>query len=387
MGEWWVLSPLSLPLRPCPPPTSHLPPPPPSTPALCLRSRCTMWWPTAADSVSAGNTLGVFLIAAFIAILLYGVTILQTLQYFDRFHNDHRLSKLFVSLLWLFETLTSVMEVHALYIYAVTHRSSNFATLRLPTSFGFEAAFYFAAIYVVQLYFAWRMHQLGRQYWFLPAIAAVLATTAIALGLAATIESGKYGVNTSHPAFPNVLLATSVGLQIAVDVVVTGSLYWLNRKSTGIPDSGGFLKATFLTAVNRGVFSGLFLVLTTITYFALRPKLTWLVFHFASSKVHAISMLSTLNGRTARDGLGHDPELVDAMLRYRLQKELGGATYQTRLDTPPNLPTIAHGLPSSPSGWFASKSNEGGDDSGLASSYTPSYHARSTTAVDGATLS
>ena len=28
-------------------------------------------------------------------------------------------------------------------------------------------------------------------------------------------------------------------------------------------------------------------------YFALRPKLTWLVFHFASSKVHTLSMLST----------------------------------------------------------------------------------------------
>ncbi len=33
----------------------------------------------------------------------------------------------------MFETLTSVMEVHALYIYAVSRRSSNFATLRLPT--------------------------------------------------------------------------------------------------------------------------------------------------------------------------------------------------------------------------------------------------------------
>ncbi|RDX53292.1 hypothetical protein OH76DRAFT_1209069 [Lentinus brumalis] len=344
-----------------------------------------MWWPTAADSVSAGDTMGVFLIAVFIATLLYGFTILQTMQYFDRFYNDHRLSKLLVILLFMFETLTSVMEVHALYIYAVSRRSSNFATLRLPTSFGFEAAFYFAAVYVVQIFFAWRMHQLGRQYWFLPAITALLATTAIATGLAATVESGKYGVNTSHSAFPNVLLATSVGLQIAADVIITATLYWLNRKSTSIGDpDGGFLKVTFMTAVNRGVFAVLLLVLTTISYFALRPKLTWLIFHFASSKVHTISMLSTLNGRVSREGLAHDPEIVDAMLRYRLKKELGGATYQTRLDTPPNLPTIAHGLPSSPSGWFASKSNEDGDVSGLASSYTPSYHARSTTAVDSA---
>ncbi|RPD62394.1 hypothetical protein L227DRAFT_573594 [Lentinus tigrinus ALCF2SS1-6] len=338
-----------------------------------------MWWPTAAESVSAGDTLGLFLIAAFIAILLYGITILQTLQYFDRFYNDSRLSKLLVSLLWLFETLTSVMIVHAVYTYAVTHRSDDFATLRLPTSFGFEAAFYFATVYVAQIFFAWRMHHLGRQYWFLPAITALLATAAIATGLAATVESGKYGVNTTHPVFPNVLLAVSVGLQIAADVIITVSLYWLNRKSRGDPD-GNMLKVSFLSAVNRGVFSVLLLVLTTITYFALRPKLTWLVFHFASSKMHVISMLSTLNGRTSRDGLGHDPEIVDAMLRYRLKKELGSDTYQTRLDSPPNLPSIAHGLPSSPSGWFASgKSNEG-----CSESYTPSYHARSTTAVDGA---
>ena len=48
------------------------------------------------------------------------------------------------------------------------------------------------------------------------------------------------------------------------------------------------------------------------------------------------------------------------------------------LHAPPQ--TIARGFPSSPSGWFASgKSTEGGFES-----YTPSYHARSTTAVDGA---
>lgn len=46
------------------------------------------------------------------------------------------------------------------------------------------------------------------------------------------------------------------------------------------------------------------------------------------------------------------------------------------------MQTISHGLPSSPSGWFASKSNEGGTES-----YTPSYHARSTTAVDSASAS
>lgn len=83
-----------------------------------------MWWPTTAESVSAGDTLGVFLIATFIATLyvlqmranvscricaarrlctrlttrrrLYGITILQTLHYFDRFYNDPRQSKLLV---------------------------------------------------------------------------------------------------------------------------------------------------------------------------------------------------------------------------------------------------------------------------------------------------
>ena len=105
-----------LPRRCTPPSPLPLPPAP-----LCPQ---TMWWPTAAESVSAGDTLGVFLIATFIATLyvlrmrasvscrvcaarrrctrlttrrrLYGITILQTLHYFDRFYNDPRQSKLLV---------------------------------------------------------------------------------------------------------------------------------------------------------------------------------------------------------------------------------------------------------------------------------------------------
>ncbi|KAI0770334.1 hypothetical protein C8Q74DRAFT_891876 [Fomes fomentarius] len=113
-------------------------------------------------------------------------------------------------------------------------------------------------------------------------------------------------------------------------------------------------------------------------YFTLRPRLVWISFHMTSSKVHAISLLSTLNARNARDGVGHDSEIIDARLRERLERELGGDEFRTRLETPPNLPTIAHGLPHSPSSWFtANKSTEGMDSSTL------SYHARSTTAVDG----
>ncbi|KAI0712198.1 hypothetical protein C8Q76DRAFT_857759 [Earliella scabrosa] len=358
------------------------PPPPPRSlsfliSALPFLTQSSMWWPTVSDAVSSSNTLGVLLIATVIAAMLYGVTVLQGVQYYDRFYNDSGVSKFLVLVLGVFETMTIAMEIHALYNYAVAHADSTFATISIPSSLSLEYSFAYATVFLVQMFYAVRIQQLRRQCWWLAIITGILATAAIGTGLAATVKDSQYG--SPGPSFVNIISTTSAGLQIGTDLLIVFSLYWLNKTYTGDHNRGAFSQF-FVSAINRGVFSTALQIATTVTYFALRPRLVWLSFHMASSKVHAISLLSTLNSRTARDGVGHDPEIYDARVRERLERELGGGAFGTRLESPPNLPSIAYGLPRSPSSWFTNtKSTEGALDS-----CAPSYHARSITAVDGA---
>ncbi|KAM5535059.1 hypothetical protein V8D89_011287 [Ganoderma adspersum] len=337
-----------------------------------------MWWPSVSDSVAPGGTLGVLLLSTLIAGIFYGVTALQILQYTDRFHQDSSILKFLVIVLWLLETLTMIFEACNLYTYSVSYNGTLFALVPIPWSFQIERAFSYAVVYGVQMFYVERIRQLGRRYWYIPAVIGLLATGGIGTGLAATVEGSKYNLNLNNsvPRSINILSTISAGLNISTDVLIVGSLYWLCRNRAGSMQKSTFIKHTLLMGVNRGVLSALMQIMSMLTYFVCRPRLVWIAFHMANSKVHMMSLLSILNARSARDGVGHDPEIVDARLRYRIERELDGE-FHSRLDTPPMIPDISHGgrLTSSQSSWFA-KSNEG------LARYAPSSHARSTTAVD-----
>ncbi|TBU62340.1 hypothetical protein BD310DRAFT_946003 [Dichomitus squalens] len=338
-----------------------------------------MWWPSVSDSTSPGGTLGVLVLATLIAGILYGITVLQSVQYADKFYNDPSLLKLMVSNR-AFETITVISEAHALYTYSVSYSGTLFALVPLPWSLQLDRAFSYAVIYGVQMFYAVRIRQLGRRYWYFPVLTGLLATGAI--GTSYTIG------DPNVPSWINILSTTSAGLQIGVDVLIAGALYWFSRNRAGNLKKRALVKHTLVSAINRGVISTLLQAMITVSYFALRPRMIWLAFQMANNKVHAMSLLSTLNTRSSVDGVGHDPEIVDARLRYRVERELanslvlawvqsdGNSEFQSRTESPPIIPDLGHGLMSSQSSWFA-KSEEGG-----LARYAPSYHARSTTAVE-----
>ncbi|EJF63397.1 hypothetical protein DICSQDRAFT_168282 [Dichomitus squalens LYAD-421 SS1] len=342
-----------------------------------------MWWPSVSDSTSPGGTLGVLVLATLIAGILYGITVLQSVQYADKFYNDPSLLKFMVAVLWAFETITVISEAHALYTYSVSYSGTLFALVPLPWSLQLDRAFSYAVIYGVQMFYAVRIRQLGRRYWYFPVLTGLLATGAIA----ATVQGYTIG-DPNVPSWINILSTTSAGLQIGVDVLIAGALYWFSRNRAGNLKKRALVKHTLVSAINRGVISTLLQAMITVSYFALRPRMIWLAFQMANNKVHAMSLLSTLNTRSSVDGVGHDPEIVDARLRYRVERELanslvlawvqsdGNSEFQSRTESPPIIPDLGHGLMSSQSSWFA-KSEEGG-----LARYAPSYHARSTTAVE-----
>ncbi|KAI0661914.1 hypothetical protein C8Q70DRAFT_612414 [Cubamyces menziesii] len=355
-----------------------------------------MWWPSVPDHVSQDSTVGVYVLGTILAAMFYGLTFLQNLQYFDRYRKDCLAMKFFILVLWLFDSTTMALSMQAVYIFAVARRNLTFATIDVPESVEVERAFSFAVVFMVQMYFVGRIWQLGRRYWYLPAFIGLVSTIAIVTGLAATAQSSAFGLASPHPAWIDGLSAASAALQIATDVMINASLYWLCSMCKH-NSSKGVLRDALVNVVNRNVLSTLMQVMTTITYFALRPRLVWMSFHMASSKVHAMSLLSTLNSRDLVRGAAHDAEIADAQIRYRLERELNGAADLP--ERPPIIPSI-HQLRSQ-SSWFANgaKSAEA-DDTKSATDATgpgttsasvsvsalsrgPSVHARSTTAVDG----
>ncbi|KAL1950287.1 hypothetical protein VTO73DRAFT_5411 [Trametes versicolor] len=365
-----------------------------------------MWWPTASDNVSQDNTVGVWVLSTVFAAMFYGLTFMQNLQYFDRFRRDSMAMKLLIVVLWLFDTTTMALSMQAMYMFAVARRNLPFAAIEVPGSVEAETAFSYAVVFIVQIFFVARIWCLGRQYWYLPVSIGVIAVIALVTGLAAAAQASAFGVaSPSHPASIDGLFAAAASLQIVTDVMINAALYWLCSKCKHEPISRGTIRDACVNLINRGVLSTLLQFLTTITYFASRPKMVWVSFHMASSK-------GDLNSRDIVDGLARDVEVADAQLRYRIELELKACNLPER---PPMIPSI-HQLRSQ-SSWFANahthnapKSSEcdtddakstagmttiSGSDLGTvrapasattsvsALSRGPSVHARSTTAVEG----
>ncbi|KAI0761972.1 hypothetical protein BD413DRAFT_616707 [Trametes elegans] len=323
----------------------------------------------------------------------YGLTFLQSLQYFDRYRKDCSPVKLLVLVVWLFDSTAMALAMQAVYMFAVARRNMAFADIAVPGSVEVERAFSFAVVFLVQMFYAGRVWYLARRHWYISVSIGLLSVVALVTGLAATVQASDYGVsNTSHPVSADSLSSAAAGLQIAVDVIITIGLYvvgWMHKSDP----SEHFIRDALVNGVNRGVLSALLQILTTITYSAAKPRLVWMAFHLASSKVHAMSMLSVLNSRDVVSGAGHDIEIADAQLRYRVQRELRRAALPER---PPMIPSI-HELRSQ-SSWFFNTAAKHSDDghhakfAGSTRSETASVpplsrggsvHARSTTAVDG----
>ncbi|PIL22562.1 hypothetical protein GSI_15251 [Ganoderma sinense ZZ0214-1] len=265
-----------------------------------------MWWPSVSDSVAPGGTLGVLLLSTLIAGIFFGVTTLQTLQYTDKFYQDSSILKFLVIVLWLLETLTMIFEASSLYTYSVSYNGTLFALVPIPWSFQIERAFSVLR----------RAHTtIGK---------TILVSTNRDRSSGHWRDRSKYNlnINGSLPRSVNILSTISSGLSIGTDVFIVCSLYWLCRNRAGSMQKGTLVKHTLLMGVNRGVLSALMQIMTTLTYFVCRPRLVWVAFHMANSKAHMMSLLSVLNARSARDGVGHDPEIVDARLRYRIEREL-----------------------------------------------------------------
>jgi len=69
--------------------------------------------------VDIGNTFGALFVGAFIALVAYGITMLQSYFYYMSFPKDDITTKLLVGAIWILDTLHIFFMCHALYFYLI----------------------------------------------------------------------------------------------------------------------------------------------------------------------------------------------------------------------------------------------------------------------------
>ncbi|KAJ7897462.1 hypothetical protein B0H13DRAFT_2337890 [Mycena leptocephala] len=262
------------------------------------------------------STYGIWLVALILEIFLFGIGVLQTWIYFDGRPTDVVSIKAPVSSIDVVMAETKEVQVLVVLFLETTQvvffsRSSylrfvdRFGQLQLDLIWAdlLQLLAAYLSAFVVQIYFASRIHQLtkGRGRFSLAALGIytiyALAVVQILAGIAQTVLSYELrSFLRLDETKPVTSLQTAASL--ACDLLITAYLsIFLTSQKGGIVQTNSLMNMLIYDAINRGVLTALSSSVTMVLFLTL-PNTFWFFLGLApSSKLYMNSMLGSLNIR------------------------------------------------------------------------------------------
>ncbi|KAF5372908.1 hypothetical protein D9758_001768 [Tetrapyrgos nigripes] len=278
------------------------------------------------------EALGFILVGFILATTLYGISVLQTYQYF-RDYADGKGLKLTVAALFFTDTLSTALVSHAVYTYVVLNLGDLLADSKQIWSFILENGILSVTTIIAQGYAALFMidwlyqHDMLRYYMrqiyifsenrFLAGIIGFLALATFALGIKETVYESVFLYSLhlillkktiksfQHPTGDavsqnEVLIVGGIiqGLAALNDIIITCSLvYYLREKQSGMRSTIQMVDKIILWSISRGTITALCQILFMVLNVSARTHVYWQPFHQMVGKLYVNSVLSSLNMR------------------------------------------------------------------------------------------
>jgi len=243
------------------------------------------------------DTYGAAFIGLFLSTVLYGVTVTQTwIYYWNYLNRDPRLLNGFVALLFILDTLHTILCVYSIYWYLILNFGNvvnldiNLWALNIQTDLGALIGFF------VQLFYARRVYIMSRST-VVPMIIAVLGGIYFALGIVFTVKAftlqrfSRYG---------SMVWVTCVGLSSAAvaDILIALAMCWyLYHKKTGFSKTDSIIMTLISYSINTGLVTSILASGMLVSFVVLRNTLVWEVFFWLMGKCYMNSFLAILNNR------------------------------------------------------------------------------------------
>ncbi|OCH95397.1 hypothetical protein OBBRIDRAFT_830961 [Obba rivulosa] len=225
------------------------------------------------------DTLGAFLIGVIISTALYGLTAVQTYQYFRQDYNDPMTFKALVSLLCVLDTTHEILLIQTLYAWVIG-------------GFGNPEA-----MITPSRLLCLRIRKLGMD-WFLVAPIFVLFSvefvcSIVWFGLALDLKNIDDFNNLSTAYY------VGWGSSLAADILIASSqaiILW--RRRTGFNSlTDGVVRTLMLYSVNTGLLTSVVATVGLITFATMPDTLIYVAFYHQVSKLLLNAFLATYNAR------------------------------------------------------------------------------------------
>ncbi|KAF9469498.1 hypothetical protein BDZ94DRAFT_1303209 [Collybia nuda] len=256
--------------------------------------------------------LGPILMGTMMNILLFGIMIVQCYLYYERYKRDRLIIKSVVVLLLFLDALSSCFAMIMSYDYFVTN-FGNIPAITV-TNIGVDPYPLLTGVtaFVVQSFFAWRIHILIRSR-ALSILIVVLSAVQMLASIGAVIGGVMVKEFAKFVHLKQVSLVWLLG-SVVTDAIITVSLVsFLKNARTGFRSTDHLTSRIIRFTVQTGLLT---------TMFAVASSLLHLAFGLPLSKLYTNSLLSSLNSRAVWSNEGYtsksgvcfhhsDPEHID----------------------------------------------------------------------------
>ncbi|KAL7278344.1 hypothetical protein ACG7TL_008320 [Trametes sanguinea] len=230
---------------------------------------------------SVASTSGASYIGIVIGMMLYGLTVHQGYRYFKLYPKDRVHLKILVSVIFLLETVHTVVWMYIGYHYLVSE------------SFNVAGSVY------CHWFYCFRVYLIGGRYKWLVIPAVATMTAGFTFGMIAGIKAFIFVRELTDLHRISWLVSVAYGLVVATDVILTGSLVFVLYQSR--TSSKSILDTLIVYTINTALLTSIVSVLAFAFGLVIPGNLIYASVSIIGVKLYANSVLALLNSRRSID--------------------------------------------------------------------------------------
>ncbi|KAN0088242.1 hypothetical protein V8E55_005299 [Tylopilus felleus] len=248
-----------------------------------------------------------FFFGAILTTAFYGVTCMQTFFYFVHYPNDRLSIKILVTTIWALNTTHEALSVAGVYKYLMAGLVNPFSFV---TGNPEMILIYLLTALVAtptQGFFVYRLYMFSGKNVVAPIIWAALALTSLVCATVYVCEAlyNDNGVRVVELTVLNggifvvlgyICLSIAAGVDILVAIFMTFLLF--RERVSGHARTAHILQRLTVFAVNTGIWTATFAVMTIIFLHRFPDKVYYAIFIVPLCSVYCNTLLANLNART-----------------------------------------------------------------------------------------
>ncbi|KLO13546.1 hypothetical protein SCHPADRAFT_359453 [Schizopora paradoxa] len=244
------------------------------------------------------DSVGQAIVGCILSSIFFGVTVTQTINYYQDFVKDNWYIRTAVILTFLVDVFHTILVSHGTYVYTLGTIEDLGYLLIIPWSYQALTVVSGINVVLVRCFFVHRIWILSNKGKFITGFHFILMLGAFCAAMASGIRVLFMKTFLIVSETPWVIYSTRCSSMITDIAIATTTSYYLMKTSTTVMGTSQVLSTLVFYIVCTGCITAIWDILETSTYASSRHTLHFAVYFLSLPKLHVNALLASLNARS-----------------------------------------------------------------------------------------